>query len=330
MPRQPRIDIPGLLQHVIVRGIERRNIFRNNIDRQDFVDRLSALLVETNTDCFAWALIPNHFHLLLKPKGCELKHFMRRLLTGYAVNFNKRHRRSGHLFQNRYKSIVCEEDTYLLELIRYIHLNPLRAGLVNNLDGLNRFSWCGHGVLLGNRMLEGQCVSDVLALFGAQPEVARDHYQNFIADGMDQGQRPELVGGGLRRSTSNQLQDGPQAHDERVLGSGSFVEQLNGMDCLHEKITANIGLDELMIRVADHYEVDVADLYVRSRDQHRINARDAFCYIAVKILRHSGTQAGNHLGIQRAAVSHAVRRGGILTNKDQGIIEEILASRLNN
>ncbi|WP_224747076.1 transposase [Pelovirga terrestris] len=115
MPRQPRIDIPGLLQHVIVRGIERRNIFRNNTDRRDFVDRLSTLLIETDTDCYAWAMIPNHFHLLLKPKGCELKHFMRRLLTGYAVNFNKRHRRSGHLFQNRYKSIVCEEDTYLLK-----------------------------------------------------------------------------------------------------------------------------------------------------------------------------------------------------------------------
>ena len=101
MPRQSRLDIPGLLQHVIVRGIERRKIFRNNTDRQDFVQRFSTLLEQTGTDCFAWALIPNHFHLLLRPNHCELKQFMCRLLTGYAICFNKRHGRSGHLFQNR-------------------------------------------------------------------------------------------------------------------------------------------------------------------------------------------------------------------------------------
>jgi putative transposase len=100
MPRQARLDLPGLLQHVIVRGIERRNIFRDNVDRRFFVERFSSLLHETDTDCFAWVIIPNHFHLLLHPKRIELKQFMRRLLTGYAVNFNKRHRRAGHVFQN--------------------------------------------------------------------------------------------------------------------------------------------------------------------------------------------------------------------------------------
>ncbi|MDD2320493.1 MAG: transposase [Geobacteraceae bacterium] len=126
MPRQPRLDIPGLLQHVIVRGIERTEVFLDDKDRQRFVDRFDRLLVETETDCYAWALIPNHFHLLLRCKCVELSRFMRRLLTGYAVYFNLRHNRSGHLFQNRYKSIFCEEESYLLELIRYIHLNPHR------------------------------------------------------------------------------------------------------------------------------------------------------------------------------------------------------------
>jgi len=324
MPRQARIDIPGLLQHVIVRGIERRNIFRNNTDRQDFVERLSTLLIETETDCYAWALIPNHFHLLLKPNGCELKHFMRRLLTGYAVNFNKRHRRSGHLFQNRYKSIVCEEDTYLLELIRYIHLNPLRAGLVNNLESLNRYPWCGHGVVLGNTTLEGQCVREVLAFFSEQQNEARDNYQNFIADGIDQGNRPELVGGGLKRSLNNLLTDEPQAYDERILGSGDFVEKLNEERTLKEKIITRITLDELAKRVADHCGIRANDLFIRSRDQQRIDARDLFCYIAVRILCYSGTQTGKMLGLQRAAVSHAVKRGSKLINKDGWNEEKIL------
>lgn len=103
MPRQSRLDIPGLLQHVIVRGIERTDIFLDDEDRSRFIARFGKLLVETGTDCFAWALIPNHYHLLLRCNRLELSRFTRRLLTGYAVTFNRRHARSGHLFQNRYK-----------------------------------------------------------------------------------------------------------------------------------------------------------------------------------------------------------------------------------
>ena len=115
------------------RGIERREIFKDDKDRELFLGRLAIVLDESQTQCYAWALIPNHFHLLLRTGPVLLSHVMRRLMTGYAVTFNKRHKRSGHLFQNRYKSTVCEEDAYLLELIRYIHLNPLRASLVNDL-----------------------------------------------------------------------------------------------------------------------------------------------------------------------------------------------------
>jgi putative transposase len=126
MLRSARLDIPGVLQHVIVRGIERRDIFIDDMDRCRFLARFSTLLVKTETRCFAWALMSNHFHLILKPMSATLSYFMRRLLTGYAVVFNKKYARSGHLFQNRYKSIVCEETPYLLELVRHIHLKPLR------------------------------------------------------------------------------------------------------------------------------------------------------------------------------------------------------------
>lgn len=139
MPRQPRLDIPDLVHHVIVRGIKCDKIFRDDDDRNNFLQRFHTLLTETDTICYAWALIPNHCHLLLRPRGVPLSSFMRRLLTGYAVTHNKRHNRNGHLFQNRYKSIICEEDTYLLELIRYIHLNPLRAHLVADMDSLDRY-----------------------------------------------------------------------------------------------------------------------------------------------------------------------------------------------
>jgi REP-associated tyrosine transposase len=278
MPRQPRLDLPGLLQHVIVRGIERSAIFLDDDDRSRFVDRLGSLLVETDTDCYAWALLDNHFHLLLRCKRLELSRFMRRLLTGYAVTFNLRHKRSGHLFQNRYKSIVCEEEPYLLELIRYIHLNPLRAGLVTNLGTLERYPWCGHGVLLGNRSFAGQPVDEVLARFGKRLTAAQNHYREFVADGIAIEKRPELVGGGLRRSrelSGEGLEKG--AHDDRVLGSGDFVESLSQEDRLCKRLQPRMSLDALQRRIADLFNLPSGDLQMRGRQNKCSEARALFC-----------------------------------------------------
>jgi putative transposase len=138
MPRRAGIDAAGALHHIIVRGIERRKLFWDDADRDSFVKRLGQVLAETQTDCFAWALIPNHAHLLLRTGLTPISGVMRRLLTGYAVEFNRRH---GHVFQNRYKSILCQEDPYLKALVRYIHLNPLRAKLVADDNSLKGFSY---------------------------------------------------------------------------------------------------------------------------------------------------------------------------------------------
>lgn len=143
MPRQARLDSPGTLHHVIIRGIERGKIIGGDRDQKEFVGRMGALAMETGTKIYAWALIPNHAHILLRsgPKG--LPQYMRRFLSGYGTYYNKRHQRYGHLFNNRYKSIVCDEDPYFMELVRYIHLNPLRAKLVHSPVRLDTYPWCG-------------------------------------------------------------------------------------------------------------------------------------------------------------------------------------------
>ena len=138
MPRVARLDAPGVLHHVMGRGIERKKIFWNNRDRKDFLERLEQAAFEGAMEIYAWVLMPNHFHILCKTKNTPLSASMRKILTGYVVNFNGRHRRRGHLFQNRFKSIVCQEDLYFKELVRYIHLNPIRGGLVENLGQLNK------------------------------------------------------------------------------------------------------------------------------------------------------------------------------------------------
>jgi putative transposase len=124
MPRQARLDAPDTLHHVILRGIERGKNVADARDREAFVACLGTLAAATGTMVDAWVLLPNHDHLLLRSGPAGLPQFMRRLLTGYAQGYNRRHRRAGHLFQNRYTSIVCEADAYFQELTRYIHLNP--------------------------------------------------------------------------------------------------------------------------------------------------------------------------------------------------------------
>jgi putative transposase len=221
MPRQSRLEIPYLLHHVIVRGIEKRDIFADDTDKERFIARLSDLLTKGSTKCFAWSLMTNHLHLLLMPTTVPLSDTMRRLLTSYAVYFNRKYQRSGHLFQNRYKSILCEEEPYFLELVCNIHLNPLRAGLVSDLESLERYPWSGHAVLLGNRTMEGQERDEVPARFGKSKARSLRGYRQFVADGLAAGHREDLIGGGLKRSQSGREEHGEiAAYDERILGSG--------------------------------------------------------------------------------------------------------------
>lgn len=158
---------------------------------------------------------------------------MRRFMTGYAVNYNLRHRRYGHLFQNRYKSIVCDAEGYFAELVRYIHLNPLRVEVVKNLSELERYPYCGHGVIVGKVRHDWQDREHVLSWFGRTEGEAKKAYRKFVEDGVALGRRAELVGGGLVRSMggwsgviSLRRRGARELADERILGSGGFVERI--------------------------------------------------------------------------------------------------------
>ena len=151
MPRLARLDAPGVLHHIMIRGIERRKIFRDDRDRDDFLERLSDILPATKTSCYAWSFLSNHAHFLLRSGESGISKVMAKLLTGYAVRFNRKYRRHGPLFQNRYKSIVCQEDAYLKELVRYIHLNPLRVNIVPDIQQLNRYPYSGHSTIDDSR-----------------------------------------------------------------------------------------------------------------------------------------------------------------------------------
>ncbi|WP_298273589.1 transposase [Geobacter sp.] len=308
MPRTARLDAPDLLQHVIVRGVERCDIFGDDNDRSRFVGNLSGLLVKTGTECLAWALMSNHFHLLLRPRSTPLATIMRRLLTGYAIYFNLRHNRSGHLFQNRYKSIVCQEDAYLLELVRYIHLNPLRAGLVKDLAALDNYPWSGHMVIMGKGIMEGQITDEILALFGKRKRKARAKYRQFIADGIAMGKRAELGGG--RKMTKSALEElGEEPYDARVLGSGDFIRELQQRRELVADLPRTVEIGEIVTGVCHHFGIDAEILRRNNRSATIAVARGVICYLAVRRAGHSGVEVGKLLNLQRAGVSVAAERG---------------------
>ena len=321
MPRQARIDAPGALQHIIVRGIERRKLFADDADRKAFVDRLGRLLEESGTACYAWTLMPTHVHLLLQTGTVPVATVMRRLLTGYAVTFNRRHRRHGPLFQNRYKSILCQQDPYLLELVRYIHLNPLRGKLVRTLGDLDRYPYAGHRALLGNQETVWQDTSVVLGQFGGRVRAARSAYRAFVAAGIPRGRRPELVGGGLIRSLGGwtavqalRRGDARLKGDERILGDPSFVlevlkaadEQLKRQEQLRRQ---GYDLERLGRQVAEGFGVAPNDLFRPTKRPPLVAARSLFCYWAARELGVTTTAIARRLGLSQPAVSTAVRRG---------------------
>lgn len=186
MPRRARLDATGAIHHVIVRGIDHRRIFDDDGDRRNFVSRMAKVAVETDTAIYAWALLPNHAHILLRSGPLGISKYMRRLLTGHAVYYNRRHERQGYLFQNRYKSILCEEEVYFKELIRYVHLNPLRAGIVDNLGSLGTYPWCGHSYIMRRAEYSWHDVSFVLSQFGSRSPEARRRYRKYLEDALRQ------------------------------------------------------------------------------------------------------------------------------------------------
>jgi putative transposase len=314
MPRQPRLDAPGALHHVMGRGIERTTIFRTNQDREDFLNRLADLCLDGNLNVYAWSLLSNHFHLLVRTGRQPISRSMRKLLTGYVVNFNLRHKRHGHLFQNRYKSIICEDDPYLLELTRYIHLNPLRVGIVGDVRGLSEYRWAGHSVIMGRVKRDWQDIDTVLGYFGKGHKAVK-RYEQYVEEGISLGKRPALVGGGLIRSLGGWSQvlslrrKGIKvAFDERVLGGDDFIERLLSEAEEREKETLRISrkvadLQTLAKRVMEGQGMEETELRSGTRKREVVRARRMFCQLAIGKMGYPGAEVARYLGVTTSSVN---------------------------
>jgi len=320
MPRRARLDAPGTLHHVIVRGIEKRRIVDDDKDRRQFIERLGNLSQNTQTAIYAWSLMSNHAHMLVRSGPQGLASFMRKFLTGYAGYYNRQHDRHGHLFQNRYKSIVVEEDTYFKELVRYIHLNPLRAKMVDSLEALDCYPWSGHGSVMGYVEYGWHETGYVLNWFGKRLKHARGVYRIFVEKGIAMGQQPHLVGGGLVRSAGGWSEvkalrriGMQEKSDDRILGHGAFVSQLlSEVDLAKKYRWANIDREKAAFELVEQYcqenGISSQTLCGGSRLRKVSKARNELAFRLTEELGLSFAEIARLLGVSTSAITKTISR----------------------
>jgi REP element-mobilizing transposase RayT len=304
----------------MVRGINKSPIFEDDQDREQFLDRLGENVKGGRATVYAFALMGNHAHILLKSGKPGISAVMRKQLTWYAQYYNRRHRRSGHLFENRYKSILCDEDHYLLALVRYIHLNPVRAGIVETMEELDRYPWAGHSVLMGKQECRWMNIEYVLLLFKDTAQKARKAYRRFVEEGMGMGRRPELTGGGLIRSkggwsqvVSARRSGEKEEYDERILGSEDFVHA--ALKEAEEKIRLQLkhrrtgrSLVQIIDQECDRAQVSPKELEGGSRRREVSALRIRVAKRGLDELGLSLAEIARHVGVSTSGIARAIKR----------------------
>ena len=265
MARPLRILYPNAFYHITCRGNDRRVIFRDDQDRTHFVERLRGALEIFSVRVHAYVLMSNHFHLIVETPKANLSEFMRQFNISYTVYYNRRHRRIGHLYQGRFKAIVVDKDSYLLELSRYVHLNPIRIKAktqrseTERIREISRYRWSSlPGYLDGKR-------KDSWITYGAVLSYVDGSRQKYAA----------FVQEGIRQGFATPWED---LLAQMVLGDRDFVEKLKGMkdavikgsakDQPSYRMMQSVEAEALIKQAADYFRLGEADL-IRKRGRHR-------------------------------------------------------------
>jgi REP element-mobilizing transposase RayT len=311
MARVARRDAPGAVHHVLLRGIERRRIFLGTLDRENFLERLERLLPQTGAACFAWALLPNHVHLVLRTGVRPLSELMHRLNTGYARGFNLRHGRSGYLFQNRFRSIPVKDDAYLQVLIRYVHRNPLEAGLVESLEALGTYPWCGLGALLGQVPRRFEAVEEVLARFGRESSEARRTLLAWMA---------EPDGGGVRLpqptlTVARGAKAGEPAGPPPVDSPGEELDEALREVQARRRRAAGWTVESLVDWVCAELGVDADRVRAGARRREESRARSIAGWLALRELGCTLGDVSRATGVTPPPMNRALERGRELAGR---------------
>jgi len=263
MARKPRVEFDGAFYHVIVRGNQRQRTFQDDRDRIAYLQRIEHYRQRYGFRLYAYVLMANHVHLLMETKSVGLSKIMQGIQGSYTQSYNRRHRKVGHLFQGRYKAILCDRDAYLLELVRYIHLNPGRLRVP---DDPWRYRWSSHGAYLGKSSPVKVDTQEILSRFGSRLDAARRGYQGFMGDGMKQGHEEKYY----------------QTLDQRFLGDERFVyEVAERSEAKEVEIKGKkVGFARLLQALCTMRHVDSKVLLEPGRQRQWVALRAQLVYLA--------------------------------------------------
>jgi REP element-mobilizing transposase RayT len=222
--RLPRIEYSGALYHVLARGNQRRDVFHDDADRAKYLGKLAAYKQRHRFVLYAYVLMTNHVHLLIETRDVSLAKIMQGIHQSYTQYYNRRYQTVGHVFQGRYKAVVCARDSYLLELVRYIHLNPVRAKLVADPAD---YRWSTHRSYIGMEAESSVDTQPVLAQFADRPSEARRRYRAFVGAAGSGESRPEYY--------------------QRVLGDETFKEEVEERGALPDHPAARARTSEELL-----------------------------------------------------------------------------------
>ena len=245
---------------------------------------------------------------------------MRRVLTWYAQFFNRKQGRTGHLFENRYKFVLCDEETYLLSLVRYIHLNPFRAGVVSTLDELDHYPWSGNSVLMGKQVCPWMDTEYVLARFGRSKGAGRRGYRGFVEEGMGMGRVPELTGGGLIRILGGwskviamRRKGKGEESDGRILGDGDFVQRILGevedKELRQLKVRwRGVTIREIILEECRKVGVNPGELRNGGRRRLVTGVRAAVAHRVAGEIGLTAAEIARHVGVTTSSITRAIAR----------------------
>lgn len=296
MPRKPRIHFPGALYHVILRGNAGQPIFLNDRGREHFYDLIGQGVERFAYRIHAFCLMTNHVHLLVQVGEVPLSRIIHNLTLRYTAWLNRRHNRIGHLFHGRYKALLVDADKYLLELVRYIHLNPVRAAMTKLPD---EYRWSGHRALAGRESLLWLTTDWVLSCFGSKVSSARKRYMAFVSDAVTSETRKEY---------------GQGTHEGRILGDDDFAEDV--IRLAEGKTCDAVSLDDVLSAVCRHHGISMAEIAAPGKARGPSEARAAAALLVREIPYLSLTALATRVGREVSALSRAARLHAVKTKND--------------
>jgi putative transposase len=290
MARSPRVHYPGALYHVISRGNQRQRLFKDEPDYRRFETLLSETIKGHSLTLYAYVLMPNHIHMLIEVSRSPLAKAMQSLLYRYTGYYNRRYRKIGHLFQGRYKAILCDRDSYLMELIRYLHLNPVRAGMVKD---PKLYRWSSHGEYLRGRSERGIAVDRGLELWASARGQAIKAYQRFVRDGVEAGHQEEYY----------------EVKEQRYLGDDEFVEGVHrALDQEEETWPVKITMAEVIEEIVRGTGLSIAGVVNKGRGRTGSRLRAEAAYVGREVGGIGITEAAKYMGRDQSTMSLAVKR----------------------